>query len=250
MPAKLRIALWLGVLLGVIFWCFPGEPMHEGLTLSEWLEDPHAPQTEEAITQFGTNSIPIYLNMLKAKESEFRTKLIKQLNKLPLVDFDPFTAMDQRVAAVCAFEILGTNAQSAYPTLLNMLKQDDIPAEVHWALMAISPKDRRPTQIALNHSNPEVRLAAVHFYTWGGYRSDSSAIPVDDLLPFLQDTDLRVRHACLYVLGIAAETNSSARASIELSLNDKHAAVRSTATNILQQLALGTNSWLSIPEAE
>jgi hypothetical protein len=247
LPTKLRIALWLGVLLAVILWCFPGEPMHDGLTLSEWLENRIVgAQSAEAITQIGTNGIPIYLKMLEAKDSEFKTKLIKQLNKLPLVEFDPFTASDRQQAAIWALKTLGTNALPAYPTLLNMLKQDICPTAIHDALMAISPEDESATQFALNHSNPLVRLSTVNYYDRRRYQFDSIAIPVDDLLPVLRDPYYRVRWACVNALGLAAETNSSVRAALKLCLTDKGVRVRSSATNILHRLAAITNSTSSI----
>jgi hypothetical protein len=117
LPTKLRIALWLGVLLAVILWCFPGEPMHDGLTLPEWLEDPYAAQTENAITKIGTNGIPIYLKMLSAEDSKFKGSLIQCLNNLPLIEIDPFTATERREAAVMAFHALA--ACRTWPKIRN-----------------------------------------------------------------------------------------------------------------------------------
>lgn len=91
-----RVALWLGLLALVLVWCFPGEPMYEGIPLSEWLEDLNTTSPgHEALRQMGTSGIPCYLKMLSARDSSFKTSPINQLNKLPLVQIAPFNAKER-----------------------------------------------------------------------------------------------------------------------------------------------------------
>ena len=132
MPTRLRITLWSGVLIAMIFWCFPDEPMHEGLTLSQWMEDIDAPLAGQAIVQAGTNGIPVYLKLLSAERSQFKDAMIYPLNKLPLAEIAPFTPEERQRAAFYAFHTLGTNARPAYPVLLELLKKDNCPYDLFW----------------------------------------------------------------------------------------------------------------------
>jgi hypothetical protein len=108
--------------------------------------------------------------MLSAEDSEIKDSLIDQLNRLPLVEIAPFTAAERRESAVLAFQILGTNAQSVYPTLLAQLDDSNCPASMPLALRAIRPADKKAMVQALNHSNPEVRRHAVLPFVWETFR--------------------------------------------------------------------------------
>lgn len=236
MPTKLRIVLWLGVLLAVIFLCFPGEPMHEGLTLSEWLEHPGGTSMrDEAIIQFGTNGIPFYLKMLEAEDSGFKTKLIKNLNKLPLVEIDPFTAMEKQEAAIWALHTLGTNAQSAYPMLLNKLKEKDWTPGLIFALCQIRPNDQTIFLVAFKHSLREVRRDAAVVARWKAF-AKGSPLPIDLLLPGLEDIDGQVRSISIRALGRPAATNQTVIDALESCLTDSDLDVRQAATNSLRRI--------------
>ena len=85
----IAIAVVLAILAGAIAWqVLRGrEPVYEGKPLGFWLRlwaithldgdgGNIGRQTETAIRQIGTNAIPIYLDMLAAKESALKLRLL------------------------------------------------------------------------------------------------------------------------------------------------------------------------------
>jgi hypothetical protein len=117
----------------------PREPSYKGRTLSQWLEPdaadisgyaresyktPERIQAEEAMRAIGTNAIPTMLAWLKVKDSRtppIRIVVMNWIDKIRgrpagiyrTADWKPFLAMH-------GFELLGTNAQSAVPALIQL----------------------------------------------------------------------------------------------------------------------------------
>lgn len=241
MAVRIRVVLWLCALGGVLAWRFPGEPMYEGLTLSEWLENPgYLPQARQAIIHAGTNSIPTYLKMLSAKDSQFKQTLIHELNNLPLVEIDPFTAEEQKAAAVFALCVLGPTADAVFPTLLKMLENKDCHSTIPTVLAAIRPGDKTAFQLAFRHPTPRIRYCAVselHAYDFDKHQQIPALdFPLTEALEATKDPDSLVRHAAVQALRPYAGTEPKVRAAMKRLASDPKSPAYRTATNILSRV--------------
>jgi HEAT repeat protein len=123
--AKVVLALLAVALVGVIVWQTwrPHEPVYEGKPLSFWLKG-YTPRglgeaeekADDAVRQAGSNAVPTLLQLVWAKDSALKVKLMTLAKGQHFIQFTPAEYWHR--AAIIAFEVLSTNAQSAVPTLL------------------------------------------------------------------------------------------------------------------------------------
>jgi hypothetical protein len=160
----------------------PKEPVYQGKAVSDWLVDHfsrgHGPpyqsqgpdKAEEAMHQLGTNAIPALLRLLRAYDPP--ALVIKSL-KLVSVQRWVRTGYRYRYtswkhdAADFGFKILGTNAVSAVPELIEVCKDSRYPASQDYAAKALGYVGRSAQQAIpvllrnFTHTNAEVRFDAV-----------------------------------------------------------------------------------------
>lgn len=128
--ARFRILLLVGgaallalALLGALF---PREPAYQGRRLSVWLRDvpplgsgftdPNQP-AHQALQHFGTNAIPFLLEMLSARDPDWKVDGVRWLQNKYEVNVPVTLADEKREHAVNGFQALGRLAEPAIPQL-------------------------------------------------------------------------------------------------------------------------------------
>jgi hypothetical protein len=179
---RITIAVLGAAILGSLIWqsTGPSEPVYQGKTLSSWL-DHHVPtssanppynspgwhQAEEALRQIGTNAIPTLLRMIRAHDFPWKLKLVRLAEKQRLVRFRYRYAMPLNEEAEYAFRILGTNAASAVPELIEIYEGNLSESSQRCAALALGsiggPAKAAVPALLKNftHTNDHVRFYAV-----------------------------------------------------------------------------------------
>src|SRR5207247_1668570 len=117
----------------------PREPVHQGKTLSEWLEnlDKEMPNSNyvgtngpaaTAIQQIGTNAIPYLRQMLNARDSRLKAKLITLSSKQTFVKTHITRADDWRRRAAFATFVLGQRGSPLLPQIMSLFRDKDYEA--------------------------------------------------------------------------------------------------------------------------
>jgi hypothetical protein len=141
----------------------PIEPSYAGRSFSQWLDDYHLsfqpveaniptnPEPVVALRQIGTNAIPILLEWVEKRPTDWSGKFNNWAEALPsfLARTAPIRRLRQnanpylrRYNTELAFSVLGTNANSAVPALARLLKtcgNNDTQASAALALAYIGP---------------------------------------------------------------------------------------------------------------
>lgn len=137
------------------------DPVFEGKTLSQWTErhtassaadppygSPGWHKANEAILKIGTNGIPVLLRRLSAKEFPKPVLKLRQWAYRKGMLRTPYrNAVQRNYEAEYAFSVLGTNAASAVPALIEIYKAN------------ISPPSQMHTALALGHLGRTARAA-------------------------------------------------------------------------------------------
>ncbi len=200
----------LGVIAVIPIFQRPPEPVHQGRTLTSWLES-HLPtssanppygspgwhEADKALRAIGTNAIPTLQTMLRRKDPpSIVGKLLKWAEQKRWIDRAPRYAYQLHEEACYAFEILGTNAASAAPGLLDIYRQNVSLSSQNNAARSLGHLGRTaiaamPWLIAnFHHTNSEVRFNAVTaVYHIGG---DPSVV-VPAFVDALHDAQVGVR---------------------------------------------------------
>jgi hypothetical protein len=143
------------------------EPVADGRTLSEWLEesqhvfnaDPAA--ATNAIRKIGPAALPFLLNKLQAKDPAWKTALQESDYR----DKFPFrwlhSASRQNQQAQAGFAILGAEAAPAIPELWKLMSDPDRAGLAGVALGYIGAPARSVLKAALTNQTPPVRIAAL-----------------------------------------------------------------------------------------
>ena len=134
MAKRRRIWLLAGMLVALVaLVCLAlhdPEPSYKGKSLRVWIlkdtspEFGYSKEAKEAVLQIGTNGVPIFLKMLRAKDSKLKSGFIKLLEKQSLVGLRLTPAGDKNLAACRAFEILGADARTAVPELVKIYEEN------------------------------------------------------------------------------------------------------------------------------
>ena len=147
----IAIVVFCVALAGVIGWQVvqPGDqPVYEGKTLTSWLTGVTEGGTagymkaEEAVRQVGTNAIPTLLRLLWASDSALKVKVVGLLERQHVVKLGFTSAETWNIAGRLGFKMLGTNAASAVPALIQIARQGTSPfsqASAIESLGAIGP---------------------------------------------------------------------------------------------------------------
>ena len=111
----------------------PHEPVYGGKSLSYWLRSYATIQTggmtgrgralaEDALHHIGTNAIPTLLRLLQAKNYPLTIKLDALIKKQHFVKSPFWLADDKNIEAALGFQVLGAEAKSAAPELINIFE--------------------------------------------------------------------------------------------------------------------------------
>jgi HEAT repeat protein len=144
MRKRVQVALAISflILVGVFAWQVlePREPVYQGKTLSSWLSgyqrgvfqngggpprlsEVIPPNADAAMLQAGTTALPTLLQMLRARDSVLKRKLMYLAKGQHLIKIEYTPAETLNWAALHAFHVLGAKAQSAVPGLIEIVNQ-------------------------------------------------------------------------------------------------------------------------------
>ena len=159
----------------------------------------------EAVSQVGTEGLPILLSMLKARVSVPRHWAQVLLDRLHLVgiaylDPDPYgTSFRRRAAAAAAIEALGHRATPMIPDLIQLLDDRACGPTALMALLAVLPESQQIIQLtnAFRLPLPEFQGPAVLRLSTLGLAA-SPAMP--SLLRMLNSTNEFLQGACAVAL--------------------------------------------------
>ena len=272
MRKRVHVALVvvLLVLAGVIGWQVShlpeSEPVYQGRRLSSWLKDYRIPygtgssglfavsdarqDADEVVRQAGTNALPTLFRMLRAKDSSLKENLMDLVIRQHIVKLDFTLAVDLNWRACEAFRVLGAEAQSAVPALIEIANQNishssrccairavgsigpsangAVPALLRWAtnpdagvrcnaIFALGKIGAEPHRVvpvlmnALHDPRPDVRFNAVRALVQFGPKARLAVPALVEILSNAQDGKQRSRAE--YVLkAIAPE--AAARAGV------------------------------------
>ena len=206
---KLAVLLVLVVSLGTLLWTVRPrkEPIYQGRTVQEWLADleQHNSKAERAtiaIKALGTNSIPILMKDLTARDSRLKifTRKLIQTWFSPKASFVSADRLNQR--ALNGFLILGEQAAPATPVLIERLRDEktDDSEMVTWALASIGETAAKPLLDAVKSENPTSRKRAMRclgaFASWDKL-GPLTSVSFQTVVSGLDDANPEVRLAAL-----------------------------------------------------
>ena len=148
------------------------EPVYQGKPLSAWLENylggdgqMATPENERAadlaVRQIGTNALPLLVEMMGAKDSRLKSKLIELAAKQRWMKIQTIPAGLLRARAIMAFRALGVTAIPAIPDLARLLNDGDIADAVATALSEIGTDAIPVLTNALFHADARVRAEGI-----------------------------------------------------------------------------------------
>jgi hypothetical protein len=165
---QLRMVTAVMLMAAFVSGCQPShaaEPMYKGRYLTDWLccEPPGQSQTE-AVLAIGTNGIPILLDILGAKDSTARKVASRLDNKNVAyhVREEGFQIDELTHLANKAFSILGTNAESAVPSMVKLLQDYETSDQAAQALADVGPRGFTALTNALTSDDAGIRSSVIH----------------------------------------------------------------------------------------
>jgi hypothetical protein len=161
----IALAVLLVVIAGVSAWqgLREREPVYQGKRLSVWLKAYQISgfvgieareKANAAVRQAGTNAISTLLRMLRAKDWALKVKLMDLASRQHFIKIEYTPAQDWHLAPLYAFEVLGAEAQSAVPALIEIANQN------------ISPESRYCALDALGYIGPPAKEAVYSLLRW------------------------------------------------------------------------------------
>jgi HEAT repeats len=262
--AAVAIAVLVAIVLGVglVHFQRPGEPVYGGKRATEWLEQydenarrfdgggEKARQARDAILGIGTNGLPTYLELLKAKESPAKVKLLKLvpdswLSRFHVTTLDGYRVQVNRGAwlGIVAVEVLGGEAKTAVPDLGALLRAKEryMRANALAALAVMGPaaRDALPEMLGCLRDPDQLvrRLAA---QSLSAMRQDPErALPA--LLAVVEDyrtnrLDAAGASTAIWSLGTFREQAKAAVPTLRELLNDPDAHIESAARDALKTI--------------
>jgi hypothetical protein len=182
------------------------QPIYQGDTLAEWLDDYEAYPTHDrsyqAIRAIGTNALPSLLRWTAHEPSDLSCQLNEWVSNLPPTISEArlvrhLAILDRRPGFVPrGFELLGYDALRAVPELDRLMHAPDAPRDGYQAATAlawIGPAGLRPLMAAAGDPKAGCRVSAI---TALGYMVRTDARPALPLLrSLLTNADENIRTA-------------------------------------------------------
>lgn len=172
---QLVLAVAVLALIGVVAWQMlrPSEPVYQGKRLSNWLADldlgsGHSPEAAtQAVRAIGTNSFPVLMRMLRAKDPLWKRGLIALSARQSLIELQISQADLVRCRAVQGYAALGPAAKETVAALIQVMDSEprvEVRMDVAAALGAIGPGAKAAIPVLLKAAqdqNSELRKAAL-----------------------------------------------------------------------------------------
>jgi hypothetical protein len=241
------------------------EPMAEGRTLSEWLEQGRTTEVTNAVRKIGADAVPVLLAKLSARHSVWEYRLDNHWGRkifshrwLNLADY-------HHEEALLGFSILGTQAVSALPELQRICLDTNGFERVGEALSYLGPEALPVLKAALTNQDDQIRWRAA----WGIVsRRETAQLCIPEIMALQNDRNEWLLHAAFggarrvlpqaeflpiathfiqsnnrqtqkYVLGEISRTRANSTAYIPLIvpfLTNSYGPLRRDATNALRIL--------------
>ncbi len=259
----LLISLLIAI-LGFVSWLLlsqPSEPIYQGKPLSFWCEQYTVnrflsadnvlrEQAETSIRAIGTNAVPTLLKMFRAKDSNFKLKLIQLSQKQHLINIKWRTAASRHWEAEWGLYCLGPQAKSAVPALLesyNETKHQSFGAENHWAdqnelttialiYASIGPvaADAIPQLVQdTTADRPDLRMNAV--FALGQIHSNPE-LTLPALANSLRDPENAVKAVAAYSLGVFGSDAKSVIPELTKILANPDSKIKEAAASALKKI--------------
>lgn len=153
------------------------EPSYNNKPLSEWICCGSPDDQEQAFLHIGTNSLPIVLDLIGASDKNMKwvaMRLESRELREKAISGDEGVVNAIRESASKAFEILGTNAESAVPQLVRILNENDQVTSIYAAdsLGRVGSKGFIALTNALTTGKTNTRVAIVGELAQGGFNSE------------------------------------------------------------------------------
>jgi hypothetical protein len=245
----LTVMLFIAI-LGVFSWLLlrpDPEPTYQGMPLTYWLERvvrERSVESMESVRQIGTNGIPTFLHMLKARDSKFKLAVIRfaVMHHIINMNYIRFkTAETQHNYALFGFYCLGTQGKSAMPALIEISNKyrpgrDDDAVTIAWIFAGLGPAaaDAVPWLVqTITDTNVLNRLIVVEAL---GKIHSRPELAVPALTGSLRDPDMAVRVNAAFSLGAFESDAKSAVTGLVNALEDTSFEVRFEAASALKQI--------------
>jgi hypothetical protein len=174
------------------------EPKYQGHSLSYWLflseRDPLSKDAAKAVSEIGTNALPLLMQWIRYELPPWRKKLAKGNNSLLQGLVRPFLPTKRELLADAtqyAFRILGTNAASAIPELTGLMRDTSARQTAIGAMGALSlmrTNGLAPLISAIQDPQYPLRIWAVTSITYMPSTPTSATITTPLLIQCLSDT--------------------------------------------------------------
>ncbi len=284
MGRRRRILIAVFAVVGVALVCWmvgsvwlSSPPSYDGRTITEWSLDLLSPElaartnASQTLQSIGPSAVPTLSRQLQRRDSWLRKPFMAVSSRLPVTwrrafvrYYRPFRAMDERLAAVKALALFGTNAPADLLVITLRDPERQLANQAAVALSRCGPAAVPGLTIALRDPNPEVRSLACSTLSQIG-RPAATAAP--ELVALLSDPDPQrvalaahaltrvgpdavphlvealnhplpmVREKAALALGQLGYSARSALPALEKSLEDEHPGVRNCARAALRAIA-------------
>ncbi len=248
--------------LAWLYFLRSGEPVYQGKPLTVWLQQfgtnhwsaGHGGdldrQAEAALQHIGTNAVPIYLQMMTAKESPLRVKVLTLIPKPWLARFHVSGVDEYRNQinsrnhlGTFGFVALGAQAKPFVPALMALNSDEDQGTRYYavFTLRCLGPMANAalPVMLAcLKDPQPSVRVEAAKFF---GEIQQQPEQSVRVLMDFIEQyrTD-RIHWFPSYdAIRSLAKFGAQAKPAVPMLiglLNDPQQGIRDAATNALRDI--------------
>jgi hypothetical protein len=254
MRNKSRV-LWATIVLllfGVFCWraLREGEPAYAGKSLSTWMDIYYSRSTRtkwpneeaaKAIRQIGTNGIPTLLRMVRAKDSYFRQKAARLLEKQSVVSVKLQSADHYHAMSSWGFSALGSIARPAVPALIDLLKDKDptVRGVAAQALACIGPeaKEAVPALVeSLRERNNGILQGNAMMALGNIHTNAELVVPV--LMDYLDGPRKEWNYAisAMHALSLYGRDATSAVPALKKLVNDPDSNTKTAAENALWRI--------------
>ena len=250
MRKRRSIALLLvlaAVLVGIIYFLPPREPVYAGEPLSHWLKgydpvegsEPGRQKADEIMREAGTNAIPTLLRMLREHDSAWKLKLIALAQKQHVINIQHVEAWRRNRQAMSALEALGSAGKAALPALMEIY-ETNLSASSQYRIAEIfasmGPAARPAIPLLLRSvtsTNDPTRAGAVH--ALGRIHSEPEKV-VPALIFCLHDPNQGIRSYATMALGEFGSEAKEAVPELIEAFRDPDRALSSSAYGALQEI--------------
>lgn len=266
MNPRRRKVVWIaGLLLSglgilALLLCLGREPIEQGRSLSQWLEDLDNPssatnvQTITAFRRMGAKAATRLVPMLEASDSALMLRAVELARKQSLIEVKFTPAAVRRARAEKAFEMMGEHAVAAGPGLVSLLvRRGARPLESLDARPGWDPADAAAGVLsrlrhgvipilrpALYSQHSRVRQAGSDVLV--GIVSYGTRETQAELLKLLDDSNPNVRKAGTYALGKFPRDPNLVIPRLERMLGDASPSVRRQAAFALGRFGSQANN--------